>query len=481
MNHTSLFLIILLSTMVGCSVGPSYTPPSIEVPSVWKNTRDGKCQEYEVTENGELIYLDHWWQVFEDEKLEELEELAIKNNRNLFVAYERIQEYRALMGIAAADFYPQITLDPKTMNTVDLIKVFSGNSGVGNVAAGSNLLRAHQLLYLLPINLSYEVDLWGKIKDQYDSAKYNWLAIKKDYEVIMLNLTSSLATAYYQLRTADTQMDLLLKVLKTRQKAFEINKARYDEKITFYADVSLAAEDVDTVLNQYQEVSRQRHLLEDQIAVLIGLPSSEFQLEHMPLNRLPPCIPEGIPSEVLQRRPDIAEAEYNTRAEHALIKQAYSQFFPSLILTAAGGFESPVFREFLQWISRYWTDGLQINQILFDGGRISSNLKLQIARFLEGSGSYQQLVLTAFQDVENALTNLDSYAKEYDLALATTQWAQITYQLYLDRYMLGVTYYIDVANTERDLLNYQINVIQLQGFRYMATIQLIKALGGGWQ
>jgi outer membrane protein, multidrug efflux system len=498
-----LFLIFLLA-ISSCSVGPPYIPPSIEVPPGWKNTKEEKCQAFQADENGELVYLDNWWEVFEDEKLEELEALAVKNNRNLFVAFERIQEYRALMGIAEADLYPQITLNPQTMNTVSLIKVFSGSSGTGNAAvnssslsstansccnaianaamntSSSSIIRAHQLLYLLPVNMSYEVDLWGKIWDQYQSARYNWRAIERDFDVVMLNLTTSLATAYYQVRVADAQIDLLLKVLKTRQKALEINTSRFEGRITFYADVTLASEDVDTVLNQYQEVSRQRSLLEDQIAVLIGVPASEFHLEHIPLTGLPPCIPAGIPSDVLLRRPDIAEAEYNTRAEHALVKQAYTLFLPSLILTAAGGFESPVLRDFLKWISRYWTDGLQINQILFDGGRITNNLKLQIARFLEGSGTYQQLVLTAFQEVEDALANIDSYAKEYDIAVATTQWAQITYQLYLDRYLAGVTYYIDVANTERDLLNFQISVLQIQGFRYLSTIQLIKALGGGW-
>ena len=132
------------------------------------------------------------------------------------------------------------------------------------------------------------------------------------------------------------------------------------------------------------------NVLEDQIAVLIGVPASEFCLEHMPLKGLPPCIPEGIPSEILLRRPDIAEAEYNTRSEHALVKQAYSLFFPSLILTATGGFESPIFKDFLKWISRYWMDGVQVNQLIFDGFKTPYNLKLQIARFKEASGEYQQ-------------------------------------------------------------------------------------------
>jgi len=460
--------------MTSCSVGPSYTPPCIEVPSGWKNKNDERCQGCQECDQDPL-YLDFWWQVFDEDKLNELEGLAIENNRDLFVAYERIQEYRALMGIAAADFYPQITLNPLYTNTDELIKTYTNISLLSN-----NIFRAHELLYYLPLNLSYEVDLWGKIRDQYNAAKYNWLATEKDYESIMLTLTSNLATAYYQLRAADAQIDLLSKVLKTRQKAFEINSDRYEGKIAFYADVALAAEEVDSALLQYNEVLRQRNVLENQIAVLIGVPASQFCLDPMPLEGLPPCIPESIPSDVLLRRPDIAEAEYNTRAAHALIKEAYTQFFPSLSLTSVGGFESPVLRDFLKWISRYCMEGVQINQIVFDGFRSSYNVKLQMARFLETSGDYQQLVLKAFQEVEDALTNLSSYAKEYEDAEATTQWAQKAYQLYSDRYSLGVIYYIDVVNTERDLLNFQITLNALQGYRYIATIQLIKALGGGW-
>ncbi len=466
--------------MTSCSVGPSYIPPCIDIPSDWKNN-DEQCRNCEDNNITEQADLDYWWQVFDDTKLDELENLAIENNRDLFVAYERIQEARALMGIAASEFYPQINLNPQYTNTGELIKIYGGgSSGTTNTTTAKTVFRAHELYYFMPVNLSYEVDLWGKIQDQYDAAKYNWLAQKKNYEVVMLSLTTNLAIAYYQLRALDAQIDLLLGVLKTRQKALEINQARYEEKITFYADVTLAAEEVDTALGQYTEALRQRDVLEDQIAVLIGVPASEFCLEHLPLRELPPCIPSGIPSEILLRRPDIAEAEYITRSDHASVKSAYAQFFPSLTLTSTGGFESPIFKDFLKWISRFWMGGAQANQLIFDGFKTPYNLETQIARFYEASGEYQQQVLIAFQEVEDALTDIDSYAKQYDIAVATSLWAQKTYQLYLDRYTLGVIYYIDVANTERDLLNYQIAVNTLQGFRYVSTIQLIKALGGGW-
>jgi multidrug efflux system outer membrane protein len=361
LNFKFLLYSILPAVIVSCSVGPPYIPPSIETPSEWKNKQETTCEGYEKDENGEFIYLDHWWQVFHDQKLEELENWAIENNRQLLIAYERIQEARALMGIAAANFYPLITLNPFTTNTVELTKNYTNlantttpltNGGnprncVTNNTTSSAVgmpFRAHEVLYSLPVNMSYQVDLWGKIRDQYQAARYNWLAQKKDYDVVMLTLTANLAIAYYQLRAADAQIDLLLKTLKTRQKALEINTARYEEQITFYADVTLAAEEVEIVQNQYFEVLRQRDVLEDLIAILIGVPASEFSIEHLSLKGTPPCIPEGMPSEILLRRPDIAEAEYNMRSQHASVKQAYSQFFPSLILTASVGFQSPTLK-----------------------------------------------------------------------------------------------------------------------------------------
>lgn len=465
----SQFLIFLLM-LSSCSVGPDYVPPCISAPDSWKNP-SSECQQ--CYDSDELIYLENWWEIFDDEKLNALELEAVANNRDLFVAYERIMEARALMKIAMADFYPQLTLDPQYSVTEQLIEIFGPTK---------SFVRAHQLLYLIPLNLSYEVDLWGRIQDRYDSVQYSWEAQIYDYYNIMLSLTSNLAVAYFQLRAADRELDLLQSTLKTRRKAFEINETRYEEKVTFYADVTLAGEEISTVEAQYYNVLRQRMLLEDQIAVLLGAIPSEFCLDHIPLpiEASPPCIPAGIPSEILARRPDVAEAERLVRSKHALVKEAFSRFFPSLTLTAAGGFESPILKLFLQRISRYWMLGASSNQMVFDGGRLDGNYERQVAQFREASGTYQQQVLVAFQEVEDALNNIENYSKQFEQAQISVQWAQKSYQLYLDRYTYGLTYYIDVVNTERDLLNFQVTANQLHGYQYVSTIQLIRALGGGW-
>lgn len=466
---------LLLFLLVSCSVGPSFKSPCVTVPQAWKNAQEEQCA------TDSQGYLDFWWEVFNDERLNELEQLALKNNRDLYVAFERVQEYYALLGIAASNLYPQLTLNPLYTNTGELFKTYSPPGNAANNLGVKNIFRVHELLYLLPLNLSYQVDLWGQIRDQVASAKYDWLAQQKQYETAMLSITANLATTYYQLKSADTQEDLLAKVLQSRRKAYQINNDRYEEEIIFYADVALAGEEVESVLTQYEEVVRQRKVLENALAILSGIPASNFCLPHNPLEGLPPCIPENIPSDVLLQRPDIAREEFAMRSSHALVKEAYTQFLPSLTLTGTLGYESPVLKEFLKWLSRYWMEGVQINQLVFDGFKTPYNLQAQLARFAEASGTYQQTILIAFQEVEDALVNLNAYAKEYDSTLETVRWAQKAYDLYSDRYSHGLINYIDVVNTERDLLNFQIQLNTLQSFRHLATIQLIQALGGSWK
>jgi len=470
--------ILALATLAGCSVGPTYKQPPAPTPIDWKN----KVSNCDGKNAGEMVYLDYWWQVFEDPKLEELETIAVQNNRDIYAAYQRIQEARAIMCISAGNLAPQIFEQPQYTNTFELIKNYVNpqNTTIQNIPQSGQPFRAHELFYFWPLNLTWEIDLWGKLQDQVNSDKYRWQAQKKDYQNIMLSLTSNLAIAYYQLRTLDARIDLLKSVLVTRQKALEINSARYEGQIVFYADVTLSEEEVQDAIIQYDEALRQRNVLENQIAVLTGVPASEVCLEHNPLSGLPPCIPSGIPSEVLLRRPDIAEAELFVRSDNELIKKAYALFYPSLILTATGGFESPIFKDFIRWFSRYLMLGAQSNQLVFDGFITENNLYLQISRFKEASAQFQQQVLIAFQEVENALGDIESYADQYNSAVDTVQWAGKTYELYNDRYKMGVIYYINVVNTERDLLNFQILANSLQGNRFVATIQLIKALGGGW-
>ncbi|CCB85035.1 efflux transporter outer membrane subunit [Parachlamydia acanthamoebae] len=456
------FLLFALFLTSGCMVGPDYRPPCIDAPAAWKGPNEGPdfCEEVE-----------NWWEIFDDQRLNNLEALAVSNNRNLFAAFERVQEARYRAGVVAADLYPQFTLDPLYSNQEVLLKT---------LGAPSTFLRVHELLYNLPLNLSYQMDLWGRLTDQYYAAKYTWEAQIEDYRLVLLNLTTDLATAYYQLRAADSQIDLLIATLKTRNKAFDINKSRYEAKIVNYSDVSRAGLEVQNALTQYEEMVRQRNVLENRIAVLLGVQPSEFFLEHMPLTTLPPRIPAGIPSEVLLQRPDIAEIERNMASAHALVKAAYASFFPSLELTGLVGYSSPALKYFLKHKSFWWMYGASMDQTVFDGFRKTDNLCLQWSTFKEIGYQYQQQVFVAFQEVENALSDIQQYAEEYESSKKAVEWAKTTTKIARDRYFQGVTFYLDVMDSERDELSAEIIQNNLQGLRFVSTIQLINALGGSW-
>lgn len=455
-----LYLSILLLT--SCRVGPNYIPPSQTAPLEWKNDPKKTIA---------IDYYDYWWEVFNDETLNQLQFQALENNKNLFAAFERVEQTRYVAAIQKAELYPQLVLNPVYNNQDSLIRVFNGVLP---------FQRVHQWLYSFPVRLNYEIDLWGRLRDLYESALLYWETQVQDYQNTMLILTSDLATAYFQMRMADTQVDLLVETIKTRQKALNITQARYEAKIVNYSDVSRAGLELTNAEAQYIDAIRERRIFENQIAMLVGEEASDFTLPHNPLKTLPPEIPSGIPSDVLLRRPDIARAERLMASDHMAAKAAYASFFPTLTLTGAYGYESPFLKQFLRKDSRLWRYGAESEQTLFDGGRKAYNYELQLRYFAEASYEYQQQILVAFQEVEDALVNIANYLQEYKKIVQSVKWAKTTYNIANDRYLSGVTFYLDVVDAERDELQVELLENNLLGLQYLSTVQLIKALGGGW-
>ena len=457
----SLYFLIILALYAGCSVGTRFEPPEIEVPCNWKNKTP------ETTDAG---YADEWWEIFQDPVLNDLEQQLLSNNYDLKIAFNRVQEARAIMKGAKAELYPQLYLNPLYNNEGVLYESYS--DGV--------IVRAHEVLYLLPLSLSYEADLWGKIRSRYLAAQENWEGQQEAFRSTLLILTADLATVYFQLRTLDTQIGLLQSFVKNREKALKINEFRYKSKLVDYSDVTRAALQVTNAQAETQELHRLRAELENRIALLIGTQASEFMLASLPLEGVPPQIPVGIPSEVLMRRPDIAEAERLMATEHALVNAAYASFFPSLSLTGGAGYSSPHLRYFLKGRSRLWSFGASASQMIFDGGRLSADLSVQESRFREAGHEYQQKVLLCLEEVENALSDLESYGKEYLDLSNSVIWAQKTLRIANSRYKSGVVSYLEVVISEQEALNNQIVQNELLGLRFVHTIQLIKVLGGGW-
>lgn len=471
-------ILLLLS---GCRVGPRYHAPCTETPIEWKHQdpiSTAECCEMESEPP-----LGYWWEIFDDPILDSLEAEAIVNNPNMAVALAHIAEAWAIVGVNRADLFPQVNLNPNFIDQGVLFKFYTpGGLKIPGIPPGffNTPFRIHQMQYNLPLNLSWELDLWGKYRSEVDSAISNAESQVEAYRAALLSLTADLASSYFNLRYLDSIIELLEETMKTRKSSYELAKTRYDKGLINYTDVASASLEMSNTESDYLDVVRQRGLQENFIATLIGTPASELIVNPMPLAQAPPIVPSGVPSEVLLRRPDLSEAERDMAAEHAQIGVAYASFFPSLTLTGAFGFESPTFKDFLTWKSRFWQIGASIFQTVFDGGRNKSNLDAAWARFDQAYGTYRGKVLTAFQEVEDALNNLEYEKKQSDSLERSVEDASRLLGLSTTRYQKGLTTYIEVVVNQRSELDAKRNYVNVLGARYQSTIQLIKALGGGW-
>jgi len=470
MNFKALSILLIL--LAGCRLGPRYELPPLDIPEEWKYAEQTlpniPCNCF-------------WWEVFEDGILNELEAQAVANNPNLYVALERVAEARALAGVSRADHFPQLSLNPGYSNTATLFKLY-GISGIPAITALGikPIVRAHEMQYYLPLNLTYEIDLWGKLQGQFDSAVFNAQAKEEAFRTSLLTLTTDLAANYFNLRALDAEIQLLEETVALRQKSLDLTSSRYRAGLTNQIDVTRASLELSNVEAELQDTIRQRTLFENGIATLAGVPASLFNLAANPLHQPPPTIPSGIPSGILLQRPDIAELERNMASEHALIGVAYASYLPSLSLTGAIGYFSPTYKDFMTWFSRYWSFAGGSVQPVFDGWRISSNVAASWARFGEASASYQQQVLTAFQEVEDALSSIERREKQAQDLNHSAQFSTQTTHLTTRRYTSGLVNYLDVVDSERSELDAKRNLAILLGQRYISTIDLIKALGGSW-
>lgn len=470
---SSIFVLLIPALLfAGCRLGPAYQLACVETPEEWKAA---------VASPTAASCVDNWWEIFEDDLLDSLEQQALENNPNLSVALEHVFEARAIAGVSRADLFPQLNLNPAYSDTGTLFKLYGIPPGLSNFIPGFlQILRVHEFQYFLPVNLSYEVDLWGKYRGLYDSAVFNSEAVVEAYRTSLLTVTSDLASHYFNMRSADAQIEILQRTRELNQNFVKLTRDRFTKGLVSNLDVASAELQLSNTEAEYYDVVRQRNLFENAIAALVGMPASDLRIEAQPLLQTPPIIPVGIPSTILEQRPDIAEAERKMASEHAQIGVAYASFFPSLSLTGSLGYNSPDLHQFLSWKSRYWEMGATSSQFLFDANRRCSNLEIAWARFREAEGSYQQVVLTAFQEVEDALTNIEFQEKQMASLGRSVQAANLTRTLSTNRYKSGLVNYLDVITSDQNELVARRNYQNILGQRYQSTIQLIKALGGSW-
>jgi len=457
-------LAFLALAVAGCAVGPDYERPALDVPGAYREP--AAAAQAAAPAEGE------WWRLFADPDLDALEEQVRIANQDLQLAIARVDEARATARIARSELMPTVTLDPSY--TVGKV---SPNRPLAPAARQNGTYFQD---VVIPFDLSYEIDLWGRVRRSFESATAAARASERDFEFVSLSLAAEVATEYFGVRSLDAQAAVLDRSRDVFAEQLRVVEARRRAGLVSDLDVAQARTQLASTIGRQADVARQRAELEHSLAVLCGQPASGFSIAERPLDALPPEIPAGVPSDLLARRPDVVEAEQNLVSANAEIGVAKALFFPQVRLTGAAGLESVSLTAVARWESRLWEIGPSISMPIFEGGRLRANLSAAEARWAQSVASYRETVLGAFRDVEDALVGVrlraDQDAAVRDAVEASGRAAEVARAQY-DR---GIVDYLQVAVAEATHLDLELQAAQVAEQRLDASIQLVKAIGGGW-
>jgi len=474
-SHWALRLLALTSivalTLTGCVVGPNYNRPSVQTPSAWKEPPPDGWKT--ATPHDEISKGD-WWVVFGDPELNDLETQAIAANQNLQAAAQRVIEARANALATRSNLFPTVSagFSPSRERTSGTRPLPPGSSG--GVAFSANT-------FTLPLQASYEVDLWGQIRRSVESANALTQRSVADYENVLLQLKSDVASFYIMARYIDQELVILRNNIDLQQRALDLANVRHQGGVASGLDVSAAETLLDTTQATYVGLGVQRGQFEHALAVLLGRSPAEFSLPEKPLQLSPPALPAALPADLLERRPDIAAAERFMASNNAQIGVNRAAFFPNVTLSFGAGGLSTFLQQLLNAPSLVWSVAADATQPVYTGGRLSANLLRARATYDESVASYRQTVLSAFQEVEDGLSSLRVLEQQEAAYEQAIRAAQQTVDISTSRYREGLANYLEVITAEEELLNNQRIADQVQEQRLLDSIQLIQALGGGWQ
>jgi multidrug efflux system outer membrane protein len=463
---------ISLALLSGCSVGPDYVQPEVPQPANYK-----EAGNWTKAEPRDEISKGDWYKVFHDPELNELETEAQGANQTLRAAVARVSESRAAARQTEADFFPSLdfSADGSRQRT-------SPNNGqlVAESPGGKAASHTFNSATVVPFDLSYEVDIWGKVRRAFEAAGDQAQASAADYENVLLTLKAEVATTYFAVRTADAQIDVERRTIKSYKDNLDLINSRFKGGVSTQLDVDQAEATLAAAQAQLASLDQGRAQLEHALAVLLGRAPETFSLHENPLDLEPPSIPPGLPSNLLERRPDVAAAERRVAAQNAQIGVAIAAWFPSLHLTGQTGFDSGDLGLLFNWESRIWSYGPNIQFPIFEGGQINANIKQQRAAYEENVANYRQQVLVAFQDVEDSLSALRYLAGQQEAEDRAFNAYKGALDLTMARYNSGLVSYLDVIEAQALALGAEQLDVQIRGNRIASTVQLIKALGGGW-
>ena len=452
--------------LCGCVVGPKYHQPAAPAPPAYKEVGDWKpAQPNDQNLGGS------WWTVFQDPQLNELETQVNVSNQNLKAAEAQFQQARAALRYNRADYFPTVTAAPSATRE----RISSRRPPATSIFDGITYND-----YVFPFDVSYQADVWGRIRKNVESYREQAQASAADLAAINLSMHADLAVDYFQARSLDAEEQLLNTTVTQYEQALQLTESRFQGGIASEVEVEQAKTILQTTRAQAVDVGVARAQFEHAVAILVGKPPAEFSLPPLPLTSPPPHIPIGVPSDLLERRPDIAAAERLVASANAQIGVAKSAYYPTISLGASGGFESSSITTLLNGPSGLWSFGLNAAETIFDGGRRHALTDQARAAYDFQVAGYRQTVLNGFLQVEDSLAAvriLENEAKVQDEAVVA---AERSLDLSVTRYKGGVTSYLEVITAQNAALTSEVTAVNILGRRMASTVLLIQALGGGW-
>ena len=464
----------ILSLLAGCNVGPKYARPPVETPPAYKelNVPDtAAAQGWKLAHPSDATLHGNWWEIFNEPELNSLEAQVNVSNQTIAQAMANLQQARALVKEAHSQLYPTVTGGIGMSRIRNPLAGFSA-AGTGNVPSFNE--------YSLPFDASWVPDLWGRVRNTVAANVANAQISAADLENIRLTAQAELAVDYFDLRGQDAIAELLKSTVVAYQQSLDLTKALYETGIDSDEAVAQAETQLETTQAEETNLGILRAQLEHAIATLTGKPASNFSVAALPLNSNPPAIPVGVPSQLLERRPDVSAAERSMAQANAQIGVARAAYYPNVTLSASLGLESTHLSDWFTWPFRFWTFGPSASETIFDAGLRKATVQQFRATYDANMASYRQTVLTAFQQVEDNLSTLRILAMQIQQQDTAVQSANRNLTLATDRYRLGIDPYLNVITAQTTLLTSQQTALNLRIQQMTASVQLVEALGGGW-
>lgn len=470
----------MLLLVAGCNIGPKYVRPAVQTPPAYKETPTGAqvAGAWQTAQPADGTIRAKWWEAFNDPQLNELEEKATASNKQVAAAAANFMAARALVREARSQYFPTVTTNPSIVNSRPSTGQFGGLLA-GSAASGRLTVKSFTD-YSLPFDASWEPDFWGRIRKNVSANAYAAQASAADLENVRLSVQAELAVDYYELRAQDSLKELFDSTVNAYQDSVNLTRSQYTAGLASDEAVAQAEAQLRAAEAQDTNLGILRAQYEHAMATLVGEPASTFSLPEKALMLTTPGIPVGVPSQLLERRPDIAGAERSMAQANAQIGIARTAYFPSVVLGATGGFGSSSVGDWLTWPSRFWSVGPSVAETILDAGLRKATVQQYRAQYDQTAANYEQTVLSAFQQVEDNLASLRILTQDIQQQDAAVDAATRNLQEAAARYKSGLDPYLNVISAQTILLSNQQTAVTFRMQTMVASVQLIKALGGGW-